>query len=102
MEISTKLNKYISAPVYVKVMVNRTGSKTVNLNIVNGKVGLFNVPDEYLSQANEYFTKLANNHLAEITGFSMDKLEYHEGYSDFSGTYPKVVKPAAGKWTEVF
>jgi len=102
MEISTKLNKYISAPVYVKVMVNRTGPKTVNLNIVSGKVGLFTVPDKYLTQANDFFTKLANNHLAEISGFSMDTLEYHDGYSDFSGTYPKSVKPAPGKWTEAF
>lgn len=102
MEISTKLNKYTGAPIYVKVMVNRTGPKTVSLNIVNGKIGLFTVPSKYLSQANEFFTKLANNHLAEITGFSMDKLEYHAGYSDFSGTYPKTVKPAAGQWTDVF
>jgi hypothetical protein len=102
MEISTKLNKYTSAPIYAKVMVNRTGPKTVSLNIVNGKIGLFTVPSKYLTQANEFFTKLANNHLAEITGFSMDKLEYHAGYSDFSGTYPKTVKPAPGQWTDVF
>lgn len=102
MEISTKLNKYINAPIYVRVMVNRTGSKTVDLSITNGKVGLFNVPSKYLAQANEFFTKMANNHLAEINGFSMDKLEYHAGYSDFSGTYPKTVKPAPGQWTDVF
>ncbi|MFA6197634.1 MAG: hypothetical protein WC734_00560 [Patescibacteria group bacterium] len=102
MEISTKLNKYISAPIYVKVMVNRTGTKTVDLRITNGKVGLFNVPSKYLSQANEFFTKLTNDHLAEVTGFSMDKLEYHAGYSDFSGTYPKTVKPSPGQWTDVF
>ena len=102
LEISTKLNKYTSAPVYVKVMVNRTGAKTVALNIVDGKVGAFSVPDKYKKQAEEFFTKLANDHLAEIDGFSMDKLEYHDGYSDFVGTYPKTVKPAPGKWTEAF
>jgi hypothetical protein len=102
LEISTKLNKYTSAPIYVKVMVNRTGSKTVSLDIIKGQIGVFSVPDKYIKQANDFFTKLANNHLAEISGFSMDKLEYHNGYSDFSGTYPQIVKPTTGKWTDVF
>lgn len=102
LEISTKLNKYVNAPVYVKVMVNRTGAKTVSLNIIDGKVGALSVPDKYKEQAEEFFTKLVNTHLAEIEGFSMDKLEYHDGYSDFSGTYPKIVKPAPGKWTDAF
>lgn len=102
MEISTKLNKYIQAPVYVKVMVERTSNKTVRLNVTQGKVGVFNVPDKYLRQANDFFTDMVNNRLSDVTGFSMDRLEYHDGYSTFSGTYPSVVKPAPGKWTEVF
>lgn len=102
LEISTKLNKYIQAPVYVKVMVERTSNKTVRLNVTQGKVGVFNVPDKYIRQANDFFTDMVNNRLSDVTGFSMDKLEYHDGYSTFSGTYPAVVKPAKGKWTEVF
>ncbi len=102
LEISTKLNKYIQAPVYVKVLVERTSNKTVRLNITQGKIGIFNVPEKYLRQANDFFQDLVNNRLADVTGFSMDQLEYHNGYSTFSGTYPAVVKPAAGKWTEAF
>lgn len=102
LELSTKLNKYIQAPVYVKVLVERSSNKTVRLNIVSGKIGVFNVPEKYLRQANDFFQDLVNNRLADVTGFSMDRLEYHAGYSTFSGTYPAVVKPAPGKWTEAF
>ncbi|MFA5106961.1 MAG: hypothetical protein WC497_01380 [Patescibacteria group bacterium] len=102
LEISTKLHKYIQAPVYVKVLVERTSNKTVRLNITQGKIGIFSVPDKYLRQATDFFQDLVNNRLADVTGFSMDRLEYHDGYSTFSGTYPAVVKPASGKWTETF
>lgn len=102
LEISTRLKKYVSAPVYVKVMVTRTSAKSVALDIVDGKVGLFKVPEQYRKKAEEFFTKLINEHLADVQGFSMDKLEFHSGYSDFAGTYPAVVKPAPGNWTSVF
>lgn len=102
LEISTKLNKYIKAPVYVKVMVEHESNKSVRLDIVKGQVGLFSVPEKYLEQAEEFFQEVVNNRLSQISGLSIDRLEYHEGYSSFTGTYPAVVKPASGKWTEAF
>ncbi len=100
MEISTKVKKYVHAPVYVKVKVQRTGSQSVSLNVEQAKIGNLMVPENYLRKGETFFQDLVNEHLAEISGYSMEKLEYHDGYSDFKGTYPAVVKPASGKWTD--
>jgi hypothetical protein len=102
MEISTKLKKYINAPVYAKVLVSRTGDRSVAVEVVSGKVGLFSVPKSYLKKAGTFFTELANKHLGQIDGYRIDSLEYHDGVSSFTGSYPAKVSPGSGTWTEVF
>ncbi len=102
MEISTKLKKYVSAPVYAKVLVARTGDQSVSIQVVQGKIGMFSVPKKYREQASTYFTDVVNSHLKQITGYRIDRLEYHDNTSFFSGSYPAQVRPGVGKWTEVF
>ncbi|MFA6099104.1 MAG: hypothetical protein WCV50_06240 [Patescibacteria group bacterium] len=101
MEISCLVNKYIKAPVYVKVMVDRTSEKSVALNIINAKAGMFNVPDKYLTQAEDFFQKKVNEIMAAVPGFSMEKYELHDGYSAFKGTWPANVRPTAGGWNSL-
>lgn len=102
MEISTKVSRYIKAPVYAKVLVSKGGPKSVSLTLVEGKVGRMAVPEKYLQQAEDYFEDLANDHLAGIEGFSIETLEYHPGTSYFKGTLPAVVKSAPGTWAGPF
>jgi len=100
LEISAVSNKYIKAPAYVKVMINRISNKSLNLEIQRGKIGIFNVPEKYLEQAEDFFEDLVNNRISEVPGFSMETLEYHNGYSTFKGTFPAKVEPSPGKWID--
>jgi len=99
MEISGMLNVYAKAPVYVKVMVSQTSSHSVALTIDQAKFGLISVPAKYVKQAQEWFQKKINARMAGIPGYSIDKLEYHEGYSYFKGTYPATVAPSTKGWS---
>ncbi len=98
MEISSKLDKPIHAPVYVKVLVARASNRSVTLSIVNAKIGFVSVPEKYTKLAQDAIQKIVNDRLAVINGYSIEKLEYHDGYSYFKGTYPATVAPAPGKW----
>jgi hypothetical protein len=99
LEISTLVNKYIKAPVYVKVMINRTGEKSISLDIAKAKVGAFNVPAKYLTQAQDWFQKKINERMAVIPGFSMTTYEIHNGYSVMKGTWPKTVGSNQDGWS---
>ena len=100
-ELSGLLHKYVNAPAYVKVMITRTGEKSVSLQITEAKIGKFTVPQKYLTQAQDWFTKQANNRMASIPGFSMTELEYHAGHDIFKGTMPATARPAAGGWSDL-
>lgn len=99
LEISTLVNKYIKAPVYVKVMVSQTSDKSINLNITKAKIGAFNVPAKYLAQAQDWFEKKINDRMATIPGFTMTTYEIHDGYSIMKGTWPKTVAPNKNGWS---
>lgn len=98
MEISTLMHRYVNAPIYVKVMVNRTGTQSVALNVTAGKIGNFPVPQKYLKTFSDYAQKTLNEHLAAIPGFSIEQLAYHAGTRHFQGTYPATVESSTGKW----
>lgn len=99
LEISTMLQKYTTAPVYAKVMVTQTGPKSVALNIVQAKLGMFNVPEKYRQQAQEFFQDRIGKIMTAVDGFSMDRYEIHDDYSIFKGTFPAVVAPSAQGWS---
>lgn len=101
MEISGMVDQYVHAPVYVKVMVDQTSSNSVALDIQKAKLGVITVPDKYLQQAQDWFQKRINERMADIPGYSIDKLEYHDGYSYFKGTYPAVVAPSTHGWSSL-
>lgn len=100
-EISAMLNAYVKAPIYLKVMINRVSNKSVSLDIQKAKIGLFNVPDNYLKQATDFFNKKVNHIMAAIPGFSMEKLEYHDGYTDFKGTFPANARRSPNGWSDL-
>lgn len=99
MEISGMVTQYVKAPVYVKVGVTQTSSNSVALDIQKAKLGLFTVPDKYLQQAEGWFEDAINERMADIPGYSIETLEYHDGYSYFKGTYPQNVAPNPKGWS---
>lgn len=98
LEISAFAERYINAPIYVDADVRRTGPTSVVINIRKGKVGAFRVPDRYLESASTYFQRVLNEHLRAIPGFSMDDLQYHNGFRTLKGSYPATVEPSTGSW----
>ncbi|MFA6474481.1 MAG: hypothetical protein WCV85_06450 [Patescibacteria group bacterium] len=101
-EISTMLEKYVHAPVYVRVNISKLTNKSVTLDIQSAKLGRIPVPAKYLQQAEEYIQDLVNDRIAQVDGFTIDTLQYHDGYTTFKGTYPAEVKSAAGRWIELY
>lgn len=99
MELSSMVNYQINAPAYAKVMVTRTGTQSIALDVVEGKLGIFNVPEEYLQQVEDWAEDQINTKMNEIEGFSMTSLEYHDGISDFNGSFPKTVYSNARGWS---
>jgi hypothetical protein len=101
LEISSQLNKPVKIPVYVKVSVESAGSKSITLKIKEARVGLFPVPKGYQEKFQDWAEKTINKRMTEVNGFSMEKLEYHEGYGDFIGTFPESVTPGEGRWLKI-
>lgn len=101
-EMSAMLDKYVKAPIYAKVMVNRVSEKSIDIDFQKAKVGFFSMPDNYLQQAEDFFEKKANERIADTPGFSIEQLEYHDGYSIFKGTFPANAKPSVSGWTGLF
>ncbi|RJO59700.1 hypothetical protein C4546_01285 [Candidatus Parcubacteria bacterium] len=100
-EFSGQINKYLKSPVYAKVMINRTSENSVSIDITSAKLGIFNVPQKYVQQFEDWALKQVNGRMATIPGFSLQQLEYHDGYDIWKGTVPAQVKPAKGGWTDL-
>lgn len=101
LEISSQLNKPVKIPVYVKVGVESAGAKSITLKIEEAKVGLFPVPKGYQEKFQNWAEKTINKRMTEISGFAIEKLEYHGGYGDFIGSFPATVTPEAGRWLKI-
>ncbi len=100
LEISTRLNKYVKAPVYIKVMINQIGTNQIQLDILKAKIGIFNIPETYKEQTEDWFENKINQRLSDTPGFRMDEYEIHNGYSSFKGTFPEVVRPTPAGWSD--
>ena len=100
-EVSGLLDMYIKSPAYAKIMIARTGEKSVSINVTSAKLGVFSIPEKYLQQINDWANKKVNERMAEIPGFSMTQLDYYDGYDVFKGTVPATVKGASGGWTDL-
>ena len=92
MEISTFVKEYIKAPVYVKVGVEKIGVKSIDLNLQKAKIGRLPIPESYYSDIERIAEDIINNRLVEIESFTIDTLEYSEGYAYFKGTLPEKVE----------
>lgn len=101
MEISGMVNQYIKAPVYAKVMVDLVDANTIDLDIQEGKLGMFSVPEKYLNQVEELLEDEINSLINRVPGFSIETYELHDGYSNFKGTFPENVKPSPLGWSDL-
>ena len=101
MEISAMVNQYVKAPVYAKVNVNLIDNNTVSIDIQEGKLGMFSVPEKYLDEVSDLLEKQVNSLIVGIPGFSIEEYELHDGYSKFKGTFPETVKPSANGWADL-
>lgn len=101
LEISSMAKKPIRGPIYVKTLMTPTSSKSLDLTILRGEVGRLSVPRRYLKQFEEWLEATVNRRMAEVAGFSLERLAYHDGFVDFKGTFPKTVEPAPGQWLDL-
>jgi len=101
LEVSANLKKPIKIPVYVKVAVSLADTNRVSLKIEQAKVGFLPIPGGYREKAQKWFEQTVNKRITEINGFSLEKLDYHEGYGDFKGILPAEVTPSQGQWLKL-
>lgn len=102
MEISAMMKKYVKAPVYIKLTVDQTGVNQISLDFLEGKFGMFNVPEKYLQQGEDFFEENVNALFNKIPGFRLDEYEIKDGNSYFKGTYPANAKPTDEGWGGLF
>lgn len=95
-EASGMVNKYINAPAYVKVGLTKLNEKEVKIDLDEVKVGRLPVPSSIVETAEEYINDLVADRMAQNEGFSIETLEYHDGYDIFKGTFPATVKTIEG------
>ncbi|MFH0852933.1 MAG: hypothetical protein V1853_00825 [bacterium] len=92
MELSAFIKKFIKAPVYVKIGVTRTSEKTIDIDLQKAKVGVFSVPEQYYDEIEKSAEEFIASRIEEIGSFSIEQLQYHDGYVYFKGTLPETVE----------
>ncbi len=97
MEVSAFVVPVIKAPIYAKVGVTRTGSKSVSITVDKAKVGRLSVPATYYDDIGREASQWINERLAEADGFSLETLEYRDGEAYLKGTLPKTVEQVPGE-----
>jgi hypothetical protein len=101
-ELSAMMKKYVKAPVYIKTTVELVGTNQISLDFTEGKFGMFNVPEKYLQQGEDFFENSINDLMNKIPGFSMEEYEIKDGKSYFKGTYPANARPTNEGWGGLF
>jgi hypothetical protein len=101
-EISANVQKYIKAPIYVKVAVEQIGVNQVALDVTEAKLGMFNVPEKYLQQGEDFFETRVNELMNTIPGFKMESYDIRGGNSYLKGTYPANARPTNEGWNGLF
>lgn len=51
-------------------------------------------PDQDQKNIEEAATEFINERMAEVTGFSIEKLEFKDNFVNFVGTYPETIELA--------
>lgn len=97
MEISAFVVPVIKAPIYAKIGVTRTGTKSVSITVDKAKVGRLAVPATYYDDIAREATKWVNERLVEVDGLAIETLEYRNGEAHLKGTLPKTVEQVAGE-----
>ncbi|MFA6524681.1 MAG: hypothetical protein WCT33_00245 [Patescibacteria group bacterium] len=97
MEISTFVKTYLNAPVYAKIGVSKISNKSVDIDVQKIKIGILPIPEKYYDRIEKAAEDILNNRFAKLESFSMDKLEYHNGYSYLKGTLPGSIQMLPGQ-----
>jgi hypothetical protein len=87
-----------SGPVYGQFSIERTGPKSVGVNISQLEFGHIGVPGNYMTEAEDKLGSYLNKTIA-TAGITIDAVELTEGQIHFKGTWPKTITadpPATG------
>lgn len=97
MELSAFVKTYLNAPVYAKVGVERVTDKSIDVTIKKIKIGIVPIPEKYYEDIGSAINDAVNGRIEKVESFSIEELEYHDGYSHLKGTIPKSVKMVPGE-----
>lgn len=81
----------VSAPVYLRGAVHQIDGQTINIDIINAKVGLLPLPDKYYTQAEIELEKIFSSEAASIVGYSLDSVDITDGQLNISGQLPQTI-----------
>ncbi|MDD5039566.1 MAG: hypothetical protein PHY34_00260 [Patescibacteria group bacterium] len=98
LEISGIVDRYVKAPGYIKVLVAQKSPKSIDLTITDARLGRIPLPAWIQRKIENSFEEKINGRLGEIPNFSIETLEYHDGFSKFKGTLPANVSPSDNGW----
>jgi len=84
-------DKINNVPMYLKVKIDKTSSKTVSIDIQKLSLGRIGVPADIKEKAQSNLEPLVNDIIAKYEGFSMEKLQFNEEGLYFKGTLPEEV-----------
>ena len=97
MEVSAFVETYLNAPVYAKVGVEKVTNKSIDVNIEKIKIGIVPIPEKYYEDVGKAIEDIVNGRMEKVDKFSIEELEYHDGYSRLKGTIPGSIKMLAGE-----
>lgn len=102
MEISAFVTPRINAPVYADVGVVRTSPISVSITVRSAKLGRLTIPSGYYDDIATEATKWINERLAEVSGLSIEELEYTENIAHLKGILPATVEQVPGEEYTIF
>lgn len=98
MEVSLHVKPYINAPVYIAGDITKASEKGIALDLTSLKVGHLPIPGNIVQQVEDFAERVINDRMQEVTGFSIETLEFTDGGIVFAGTHPESKTIASGEW----
>lgn len=80
-----------SGPVYAVGSIERAGPNSVRIEVERASSGPLPIPGEYVEEGEEELENLINNHLIQMPGLRINKLEVVDGELVFEGYFPKTI-----------
>ncbi|MFC1727370.1 hypothetical protein ACFL0Y_02500, partial [Patescibacteria group bacterium] len=81
----------IEYPVFVVGSIEKTGDRSVVINLSKVKAGRISLPTKIISRVEKALEDFTNQKLAEVEGLKIEVLEFKNGFLHFKGTLPEKV-----------